>query len=176
LNNYTTKSPSAYAAKRRAKENVKSFIDGLGSGGNDELRISARLPGKGMTSIRFAIAALAITAVPLDAAVAQSMMGSGHSRCELYVQAPQQNPNLGAAIELWVLGYVSGLNMRNYAQVRQDWLEGDSYQDVVGFVRGYCLNRPGYELTPRSWTHFKGLYEKVRNGVQAQGCQELLGW
>ena len=28
--------------------------------------------------------------------------------------------------------------------------------------------RPGIELTPRSWTNFKGFHEEVQNGVQAR--------
>jgi hypothetical protein len=38
------------------------------------------------------------------------------------------------------------------------------------------LNRPDFELTPRSWTNFKGFHEEVSNGVQAQCRQELSGW
>ena len=38
------------------------------------------------------------------------------------------------------------------------------------------VNRPGFELTPKSWTNLKGLHEEVRNRVQAQGGQELFGW
>lgn len=30
------------------------------------------------------------------------------------------------------------------------------------------MNRPGSELTPRSWTNFKGSYGKVRDRVQTQ--------
>ena len=38
------------------------------------------------------------------------------------------------------------------------------------------VNRPGNELTPRSWTNFKGCHEEVPNRFQAQGGQELFGW
>jgi transcriptional regulator with XRE-family HTH domain len=31
------------------------------------------------------------------------------------------------------------------------------------------MNRPGFELTPRSWTNFKGSYGEVRDKVQARG-------
>ncbi len=43
-------------------------------------------------------------------------------------------------------------------------------------VRVNELNRPGFELTPRSWTNFKGFHEEVPNRVQAQGRQEFFGW
>ena len=33
---------------------------------------------------------------------------------------------------------------------------------------GMTVNRPGFELTPRSWTNFKGSYGKVRDRVQTQ--------
>lgn len=38
------------------------------------------------------------------------------------------------------------------------------------YGRMQWLNRPGYELTPRSWTNFKGSHGEVRTKVQAQGC------
>jgi len=38
------------------------------------------------------------------------------------------------------------------------------------------LNRPVFELTPRSWTNFKGFHEEVSNRVQAGSRQELSGW
>lgn len=31
---------------------------------------------------------------------------------------------------------------------------------------------PRVELTPRSWTNFKGFHEEVSNRVQARSCQE----
>ena len=31
------------------------------------------------------------------------------------------------------------------------------------------MNRPEIELTPRSWTNFKGFHGKVQNAVQARG-------
>ena len=37
------------------------------------------------------------------------------------------------------------------------------------------LNRPGFELTPRSWTNFQGCHEEIPNRIQAQGGQELFG-
>jgi hypothetical protein len=39
----------------------------------------------------------------------------------------------------------------------------------------HTMNRPGIELTPRSWTNFKGFHEEVPNRVQARGRQELFG-
>lgn len=38
------------------------------------------------------------------------------------------------------------------------------------------VNRPGFELTPRSWTNFKVLLEEVKNRVQAGSGPKLLGW
>ena len=40
---------------------------------------------------------------------------------------------------------------------------------------GHSLNRPGFELTPRSWTNFKGFHEEVSNRVQARGRQKFFG-
>jgi hypothetical protein len=36
------------------------------------------------------------------------------------------------------------------------------------------LNRPRFELTPRSWTNFRGFVAKVKNRVQASGGQHPL--
>ncbi|RZJ60487.1 MAG: hypothetical protein EON49_08270 [Acidovorax sp.] len=38
------------------------------------------------------------------------------------------------------------------------------------------VNRPSFELTPRSWTNFKGLHEEVQNGVQVGSGPKLFGW
>jgi hypothetical protein len=40
---------------------------------------------------------------------------------------------------------------------------------VTGEGKQAFLNRPGFELTPRSWTNFKGSYGEVRDKVQARG-------
>jgi len=39
--------------------------------------------------------------------------------------------------------------------------------------QGRVLNRPGFELTPRSWTKPRGSYEKVHDAIQACGCPEF---
>ena len=35
------------------------------------------------------------------------------------------------------------------------------------------MNPTGFELTPRSWTNFKGFHEEVQNGVQAGSRPKL---
>lgn len=47
--------------------------------------------------------------------------------------------------------------------------------NLLDGVGNTLMNRPGFELTPRSWTNFKGIYGEVRISIQAQGRQELLG-
>ena len=37
-----------------------------------------------------------------------------------------------------------------------------------------CLNRPGFERTPRSWTNFAAFDEEVPSRIDAQGRQALL--
>jgi len=44
------------------------------------------------------------------------------------------------------------------------------YFTQVNGCKTCSMNRPGFELTPRSWTNFKGSHGEVRNKVQAQGC------
>lgn len=42
-------------------------------------------------------------------------------------------------------------------------------------IKSIKVNRPVFELTPRSWTNFKGFHEEVSNRVQARGSQEFFG-
>lgn len=38
------------------------------------------------------------------------------------------------------------------------------------------MNRPAFELPPRSWTNFKGSHGEIPNRIQAHGSQALFGW
>lgn len=40
---------------------------------------------------------------------------------------------------------------------------------ILEVLKSENLNRPGNELTPRSWTNFEGSHGEVRNKVQGQG-------
>ena len=62
-----------------------------------------------------------------------------------------------------------------YMRIYRDQSELSS-SDFLRRLSSAALNRPGFELTPRSWTNFKGFHEEVPNRVQAQGRQELFSW
>ncbi len=51
----------------------------------------------------------------------------------------------------------------------------NKYGDRSNAIGKRFVNRPGFELTPRSWTNFKGFHEEVQNGVQAGSRAELPG-
>ena len=71
-------------------------------------------------------------------ALAKTYLGSGGTSCAEYMAIKQALPDVGKAIELWLLGYVSGLNLYAYAQNKTDVLANQSAADVIGFVQGYC--------------------------------------
>ena len=86
---------------------------------------------------RFIVAVGLISSLA-PAAVAQSYLGSGGTTCGEYLKIKQGLPAVAQAIELWVLGYVSGLNMSAYSNYKTDLLNKQSNSDVIGFVNGYC--------------------------------------
>jgi hypothetical protein len=49
------------------------------------------------------------------------------------------------------------------------------HRDPLEIPEAFAMNRPDIELTPGSWTNFKGFHGKLRNRVQAKGGQALSG-
>lgn len=93
-------------------------------------------------------------------ALAKTYLGSGGTSCAEYMAIKQAAPDAGKEIDLWLLGYVSGLNFYGYANNRQDLLINQSAADVLGFVQGYCsvngnktlnngLNEYWFQMTKR---------------------------
>jgi len=69
-----------------------------------------------------------------------------------YLQEILREPNTGRYLELL------------------DALYDNDHNIISGIV-----NRTGFELTPRSWTNFKGFHEEVQNRVKTRGSPEVLG-
>ena len=86
---------------------------------------------------RFIVAVVFISTLA-PPAVAQSYLGSGGTTCGEYLKIKYGMPDVAQAIELWVLGYLSGLNMSAYSNYKTDLLNKQSSSDVIGFVNGYC--------------------------------------
>lgn len=80
----------------------------------------------------------ALIAASSPVALAKTYLGSGGTACAEYMAIKQALPDAGKAIDLWLLGYVSGLNFYAYANKKTDLLANQSAADVIGFVQGYC--------------------------------------
>ena len=80
----------------------------------------------------------ALIAASSPVALAKTYLGAGGSSCAEYMAIKQALPGAGKAIDLWLLGYVSGLNFYAYANKKIDLLGNQSAADVIGFVQGYC--------------------------------------
>ena len=94
--------------------------------------------------VAFVFAVLAATSG--DPTRAQAYIGSGGTSCAEYQAIGQQNPDASQAIDLWILGYLSGLNMMTFSSRKVDLLSGVAYRDVSGFIRGYCAGNPSKTL------------------------------
>ena len=85
----------------------------------------------------FIVAVVLISSLA-SAAAAQTYLGAGGTSCGEYIQFKQSSPENATAVDFWVLGYVSGLNMLGYSRYKTDLLINQSHKDVIGFVNGYC--------------------------------------
>ena len=73
---------------------------------------------------------------------ARTFLGSGGTTCGDYFQIKRVVPDAAKGIDLWLLGYVSGLNFMNYASRKIDLLQQQDSRDVLSFVSGYCSTNP----------------------------------
>ncbi len=71
---------------------------------------------------------------------ARTYLGSGGTKCADYLGIKDALPDVGKGIDLWVLGYLSGLNMALYSTKQVDLLADASAADIIGFMQGYCSN------------------------------------
>jgi hypothetical protein len=69
---------------------------------------------------------------------AKTYLGAGGTSCGEYMTIKRAFPDTAERIDLWLLGYVSGLNFSVYVTKNLDLLANQSAADVIGFVQGYC--------------------------------------
>ena len=84
------------------------------------------------------IVAVGLISALAPAAAAPTYLGAGGTNCGEYIQFKQSSPENATAVDFWLLGYVSGLNMLGYSRYNTDLLINQSHKDVIGFVNGYC--------------------------------------
>ena len=72
-------------------------------------------------------------------------------------------PEIGTAIDLWVLGYISGLNFLTYSTKKVDLLANESSTSVIGFIQGYCSANTKMTLNNAAneyWIHISELQNR----------------
>jgi|CXWL01.1.fsa_nt_gi hypothetical protein len=91
--------------------------------------------------------ALAMMLTGSISAGAQTYLGSGGTSCREYMSYVSTQTPVAQGMELWALGYVSGLNMASYATIKIDRLIKEKSNAIVGFARGYCSANPEKTLS-----------------------------
>lgn len=75
---------------------------------------------------------------------AQTYLGSGGTVCKDYLQIKKTTPEVGLGIDLWIAGYLSGLNFSNsiyskiYQNSNQDVLKGANILEIISYIEGFC--------------------------------------
>lgn len=67
-----------------------------------------------------------------------TFLGAGGTTCAQYAQIRPQFPEIGKGVELWILGYLSGVNFAVYSTKGVDLLADQSRENVLSFIDGYC--------------------------------------
>lgn len=96
-------------------------------------------------------------------AEARTYLGSGGTACAEYINIKQALPEAGQGIDLWLLGYVSGLNFMNYITKKIDLLENQKSGDVIGFIQGYCSTNPKKTLNNAANEYWINLLHQFRH-------------
>ena len=94
---------------------------------------------------------------------ARTYLGSGGTSCADYLQIKQQAPAATQGIELWLLGYVSGVSFMTYAVRKVDLLADQSAANVISFVQGYCAANPSKTLNNAANEYWFQLSSGQRN-------------
>ena len=86
----------------------------------------------------FSVLLLVLLLLQTTPSLAKTYLGSGGTSCSEYSSIKKTMPEIGTAIDLWVLGYISGLNFLTYSTKKVDLLTNESATSVIGFIQGYC--------------------------------------
>ena len=89
---------------------------------------------------------LLMAVISIKCVAAGTYLGAGGATCAYWAEVRRDYPAGKVAVELWLLGYVSGLNFALYSDRGIDLLENQSRESVLGFVEGYCATNPGRTL------------------------------
>ena len=92
------------------------------------------------------IVTLALMIAFASPVIGKTYLGSGGTSCGEYLRVKKTLPDVAQAIELWLLGYVSGLNMSTYSMYANDLLINQTNNDVIVFVNGYCATNEAKTL------------------------------
>jgi hypothetical protein len=86
------------------------------------------------------ILTLLIALILASPAYAQTYFSSADAivTCEKYLQMKETDPDIAGAHDLWVFGYVSGLNTANYHTRKVDLLYTQTRPDVLAFIKLFC--------------------------------------
>lgn len=109
-----------------------------------------------MRKIFFLCVAIAIVGAAVPSANAKTYIGPGGRSCSEYLEFTRSAPDMADSIDLWILGYVSGLNFMTYSVKKVDLLRAQEYRDVISFVKGYCSTNPEKTLNNAAnefWIH-----------------------
>ena len=85
-----------------------------------------------------------------NTAIAQTQIGAGLAKCALYNQLQDQKADPTYGIELWVLGYLSGINFIHYIVKNEDFLIRQNSEVIISFLKGYCRANPGKTIANAS--------------------------
>lgn len=91
-------------------------------------------------NLRSAVPLTFLLLLSCDCIAGGTYLGAGGATCAYWAQQRQQDPKIALMVDLWLLGYVSGLNFAMYVEHQIDLLEHESRENVIRFVEGYCAS------------------------------------
>ena len=103
-------------------------------------------PGVGPGVVAAVRVVLALTVMPCapfssHAANQYTILGAGSRPCGSWLQARSQATPESAALQSWVLGYVTSVNA-NVLNVAQDVADGTSPDGLFTWIDNYCASHP----------------------------------
>jgi hypothetical protein len=90
--------------------------------------------------------AVLVLLVGATEARAQKWIGAGGTSCADFLAWERKSREVKQGMQLWVLGYLSGLNMATYAAKRMDVIAGLTTPQVDMFLDRYCAVNPSHTL------------------------------
>jgi hypothetical protein len=87
--------------------------------------------------------------LPASATYAQTYFSSTDTlvTCQKYLYMKESAPDIAGAYDLWVFGYVSGLNISNYHTKKVDLLSAQTTSDLLRAIKAFCSVEPTSKKT-----------------------------